>query len=152
LFVVASLALLGAANAEECATAELLSIASNTHLEGCTSAVGFVGFSAIWDLTEEQVKAVCASSDCLALMDAMRSMGFGDCIIAGTSVALNTDILDPFAKACSGSGSTDYSSSVSVDTVGSSAGESSSTSRASRSATLATLVCTAVVTVTTFLF
>ncbi|KAG2778046.1 hypothetical protein JG687_00006252 [Phytophthora cactorum] len=125
--LVASLTFIAAINAEECSTSELLTIASNTHLEGCTSDVGFGGFSAISALTDKQIKAVCDSSDCMELMDSMRSMDFGDCIIQGTNISLGKDILDPFERVCSGSGSADLSSSsVGDGFVSSSASGSSS--------------------------
>ncbi|ETL35708.1 hypothetical protein F441_12519 [Phytophthora nicotianae CJ01A1] len=130
--LAASLTFIATTNAEECSTSELLTIASDTHLEGCTSDVGFGGFSAISALTEEQIKAVCDSSDCIKLMDSMRSMGFGDCIIQGTNISLGKDILDPFERACSGSGSVGLSSSSGGGEVaGGSASASSSAARIS---------------------
>lgn len=93
--------------------------------------MGFGGFSAISALTDEQIKAVCDSSDCMALMDDMRAMDFGDCIIQGTNISLGKDILDPFERVCSGSGSLDLAScSVGDTSVGSTANGSSTTSAA----------------------
>ncbi|GMF18486.1 unnamed protein product [Phytophthora lilii] len=110
LLVATILALASTAKADQCATSELLTLASNPNLEGCTSAVGFGGFAAISALTEDQIEAVCDSSACLALMDDMRAMGLGDCTIEGTNTSLEIDILDPFKKMCSGSGSVDLAS------------------------------------------
>ncbi|KAL3672875.1 hypothetical protein V7S43_002177 [Phytophthora oleae] len=118
--------------AEECSTTELMSIASNSHLEGCTSDVGFGGFSSISALSDEHIKAICDNSECLKLMDDMKAMDFGDCIIQGTNISLEADILDPLERACSSSGSVDLSSSsVGDGSVGSDASGSSSASRSS---------------------
>ncbi|KAL4118562.1 hypothetical protein PRIC2_010887 [Phytophthora ramorum] len=126
--VVIILALAATVNAEECATSELMTIASSSHLEGCTSTLGFSGFSAISSLSDAQVQKVCETSACMTLMDEMRSMGFGDCTIPGTNISLESDILDPFAKECSGSGSVDLSSgSISEESVGSASGSSGAT-------------------------
>ncbi|KAE8880867.1 hypothetical protein PF005_g29030 [Phytophthora fragariae] len=120
--VAISLVLAGTVNGNQCSTAELLSIAGNSNLDGCTSEVGFGGFAAISALTEEQIKAFCDSTQCIALMEDMRAMDFGNCVIEGTNISLGTDILDPFAKVCSGSGSVDLSaSSIDKDSVGSAA-------------------------------
>ncbi|KAK1940631.1 hypothetical protein P3T76_008082 [Phytophthora citrophthora] len=113
--------------AEQCSTTELLTIAGSTHLDGCTSDVGFSGFSSISALSDKQIKAVCDNSDCLKLMDDMRAMALGDCVIPGTNISLESDILDPFKYACSSSGSVDLSSSsVGDGSVGSDASGSSS--------------------------
>ncbi|EEY69856.1 elicitin-like protein INL3B [Phytophthora infestans T30-4] len=125
--LVVNVALIASGNAAECSTSELLTIASDTHLEGCTSDVGFGGFSAMSALTAEHIQAVCDSSDCMKLMDSMRSMNFGDCTIQGTNISLGKDILAPFERVCSGSGSADLSSSsVGDELVGSSASGPSS--------------------------
>ncbi|OWY93103.1 Elicitin [Phytophthora megakarya] len=106
-----------ASNADECSTSQLLTIASSSHLKGCTSDVGFSGLTAIASLSDEQIKAVCGSSACMKLMDDIRAMDFGDCIIQGTNISLGDDFLEPFKKTCSGSGS---STSVEDGSVGSS--------------------------------
>ncbi|OWZ03084.1 Elicitin [Phytophthora megakarya] len=110
-----------ASNADECSTSQLLTIASSSHLKGCTSDVGFSGFSAISSLSDEQIKAVCGSSACMKLMDDIRAMNFGDCIIQGTNISLGADILEPFKTVCNGSGSAGGSAtSVEDGSVGSS--------------------------------
>ncbi|KAG6596105.1 elicitin-like protein INL3B [Phytophthora cinnamomi] len=127
--VAICLVLAGAVNGNQCSTAELLTITGNSNLDGCTSDVGFGGFAAISVLTKKQIQAVCDSSACMRLMDDMRAMNFGNCVIEGTNVSLETDILDPFARVCGGSGSLDISASTIGDEfVGSGASGSSSTS------------------------
>ncbi|GMF22274.1 unnamed protein product [Phytophthora fragariaefolia] len=123
--------LVGHTNGEQCSTSEYLTIATNSNLEGCTSEVGFGGFSAILTLTKAQIQAVCDSSACMALMDDMRAMNFGNCKIEGTNVSLGTDILDPFAKVCTGSGSVDLSAaSISDESIGSAASGSTNSASA----------------------
>eukprot|EP00644_Phytophthora_capsici_P018232 jgi/Phyca11/61617/gw1.68.148.1 len=118
LFVV--LTAISTITAEECSTTELMTIAGSTHLNGCTSDVGFSGFSSISALSNEQIQDVCDNSECLKLMDDMRAMGLGNCVIPGTNISLESDILDPFEHACSSTGSVDLSfSSVGDGSVGS---------------------------------
>ncbi|KAG3087238.1 hypothetical protein PC122_g8913 [Phytophthora cactorum] len=102
--LVASLTFIAAINAEECSTSELLTIASNTHLEGCTSDVGFGGFSAISALTDKQIKAVCDSSDCMELMDSM-SLTLISGVSAADDACATTDLVgiagSPHVAGCS---------------------------------------------------
>ncbi|TDH72762.1 hypothetical protein CCR75_002531 [Bremia lactucae] len=121
--VIGILTFVATAYAEECSTTQFLTIAGSVHLEGCTSDIGFRGFEAMSTLSEDQIVAVCVSPQCLKLMDEMRSMNLGDCIIQGTNVALDKDFLDPFKKRCGGG---DVANSSSTDGIGSSVITSSS--------------------------
>ncbi|CAH0513771.1 unnamed protein product [Peronospora belbahrii] len=99
--LVVGLAFSTTVRAEMCSTPEWVTISSSPYLQGCTSDVGFGSFVAVSTLTDEKVKAICANSDCVALINDIRTMGFGDCIIPDTDMSLEKDILDPFEEACS---------------------------------------------------
>ncbi|KAE8880863.1 hypothetical protein PF005_g1674 [Phytophthora fragariae] len=127
VFVVISLVLIGVTNADvECANSELLSIAANKNVAGCSKVAGFSSMSTIANLSSEQLKAVCGSSACVAMMKDLVAMGFGDCRIPDSQIHLQSDIIDPFNNKCSAVGSTDSSSN--------SSSSSSSTSSAAASA------------------
>ncbi|KAE9277043.1 hypothetical protein PF008_g28945 [Phytophthora fragariae] len=115
VLVAVSVVLIGATNAnEECATSELMGLAANKNIAGCSKAAG--GFSSmltIADLSPGQLKAVCGSRACATLMKGMAAMGFGDCRIPESKIHLQSDIIDPFNEKCSAIGSTDLSSSSS---------------------------------------
>ncbi|CAI5708140.1 unnamed protein product [Peronospora effusa] len=115
--------------AEDCTQSKLLAIASSSYVKGCISKVGLESITSISTLTDEKIKAVCDSSDCMALMDEMRTIIIDDCNIPDTTISLKKDLLDPFKKACSSSGSADLSSSsVGATSVGSTASDSTSSS------------------------
>jgi hypothetical protein len=111
LFAVVVEALLSVVTAnDECATSQLLTIASSSHVAGCTSAVTFSSVTSISELTPEQIKGICNSSDCVALMAEIAALGLGDCRLPGTEISIETDVTKPFAERCSALASSDTSS------------------------------------------
>ncbi|KAG6614445.1 elicitin [Phytophthora cinnamomi] len=102
--VLLSLALVSPVAAKDCPTEALLSLASNTNLATCQTETG-VSVATISALTNAQIAKICKSSACLGLMADVASMHLGDCTIPGSSVTVQTDILDRVTAACGGSSS-----------------------------------------------
>ncbi|ETM42191.1 hypothetical protein L914_12121 [Phytophthora nicotianae] len=132
--ILISLALAGIVSAEDCSTESLMKLASSTNLAGCTADSG-VSVSTISTLTMDQIMAVCSSSSCMGLMDDIAEANLGDCTIPGSTVSVQSDILDQVGSMCSGSGSIGSmavgSSSSSSSNGGTNVGDESGTSSSS---------------------
>ncbi|ETN05831.1 hypothetical protein PPTG_13206 [Phytophthora nicotianae INRA-310] len=101
-FVAVSMTLIDGASADDaCATADLVGIASNPHVAGCSNDAGFSSISTILELTTEQIQVICASSACTSLMKDMTALGLGNCRLPETKIYLQTDIIDAFTERCS---------------------------------------------------
>ncbi|KAG7394654.1 hypothetical protein PHYBOEH_004852 [Phytophthora boehmeriae] len=114
------LAVAGSVHAEECSTEQLMTLAGNKNLATCTSDTG-VSVSNIGVMTADQVKSVCESTACMALLKDVSSLG--DCTMPGTNISVKTDVVDKVSTMCDGSGSMAMSSgSTATSSTGSSTG------------------------------
>jgi hypothetical protein len=119
LVVVLSLLFVGPVNAEACTEEQLRTIAQNAHLPGCSKFMGISEIFSFTALTDEQMKLICTSPDCMAMWEELNALGFGDCTFAGIDVAFQTEILDRVPNVCgvslpsTGSGSSSSSDVVS---------------------------------------
>ncbi|GMF22277.1 unnamed protein product [Phytophthora fragariaefolia] len=126
--VLVGLALVSPVIAEDCPTEALLGLASNTNLAACSAEAG-VSVATISTLTDNQIKTICKSSSCLGLVSDVASLNLGDCTIPGSSITVQSDVLDRVAAACGESGSAvsgSTGSSGSFKTSGTNVGDDSS--------------------------
>ncbi|EGZ09957.1 elicitin [Phytophthora sojae] len=121
--VLLGLAMASPVRAADCPTEALLGLASNTNLATCQTETG-VSVATISTLTDSHISTICTSTACLGLMADVAAMDLGDCTIPGSSVTVQTDVLDRVAAACGSSasststGSTDAGSSGSMRSSG----------------------------------
>ncbi|KAG7378263.1 hypothetical protein PHYPSEUDO_010297 [Phytophthora pseudosyringae] len=111
-----------------CITSELLGIAGSPHVARCSADAGFSSIATISELSPEQIRVICATSACSALIKEMAAMGLGDCRIPETKIYLRTDIIDAYTERCNTIDSSSSSDgSVSTDNLSSSATNSATT-------------------------
>ncbi|GAB9466724.1 Elicitin-like protein [Globisporangium polare] len=116
--LVAIAATLAVVSAVDCDLNKISPLLTDPNVATCTTDSGY-SFTALAAPTAETLPKLCASDACKKVLTAVTALGLGDCTLLG--LKLETDLVNPITKACSGSSSSTASAGSSAGSKASSA-------------------------------